>query len=98
MTTRTTLGGVSAAQDSWLDNLSGGDACTRWALDEARPFLGKRVLEVGCGTGTDTVPPGEQVRLFKRLIPALRRLDKALRHVVALSLFAVSRVPSARPG
>lgn len=56
MTTGSHLGGVSAAQDFWLDNLSGADAYTRWILDEARPFLGKRVLEVGCGTGTYTVP------------------------------------------
>jgi SAM-dependent methyltransferase len=56
MTSGTSLGGASAAQDFWLDNLSGADAYTRWILDEARPWLGRRVLEVGCGTGTYTVP------------------------------------------
>ena len=38
-------------------------------------------------------PPAEQVKLFSRLIPVLRPLDKALRHVMALSLFAVGPAP-----
>src|SRR6185295_17724061 len=32
-----------------------------------------------------TTPPAEQVKLFNRLIPVLRPLDKALRHVMGLS-------------
>lgn len=58
MTTPTaeTTGGLSAAQDFWLNNLSSTDAYTQWILDEARPWLGKRILEVGCGIGTYTVP------------------------------------------
>lgn len=47
---------VARAQDFWLSNLSAADAYTRWILDEATPWLGNRILEVGCGTGTYTVP------------------------------------------
>lgn len=43
-----------AAQDFWLKNLSEADAFTQWVLDEIGPWLGARVLEVGCGTGTYT--------------------------------------------
>ena len=50
------------AQDFWLANLSTADAYTRWILDEARPWLKGRVLEVGCGTGTYTVPMAAMVR------------------------------------
>lgn len=42
------------ALDFWLANLSGTDAFTRWVLDEVSPWLGDRVLEVGCGMGTYT--------------------------------------------
>jgi SAM-dependent methyltransferase len=48
----------SLAQDFWLANLGTADAYTRWVLDEVRPWLGQRILEVGCGTGTYTVPLG----------------------------------------
>jgi SAM-dependent methyltransferase len=44
------------AQDFWLANLSTADAYTRWILDEVQPWLGRRILEVGCGTGNFTVP------------------------------------------
>jgi SAM-dependent methyltransferase len=44
------------AQDFWLANLSTADAYTRWILDEVQPWLGHRILEVGCGTGNFTVP------------------------------------------
>jgi SAM-dependent methyltransferase len=46
----------SRPQDFWLANLSTADAYTRWILDEVRPWLGHRILEVGCGTGTFTAP------------------------------------------
>jgi 2-polyprenyl-3-methyl-5-hydroxy-6-metoxy-1,4-benzoquinol methylase len=44
----------TAVQDFWLQNLSKADAFTRWVLDEISPWLGRRVLEVGCGIGTYT--------------------------------------------
>lgn len=43
-------------QDFWLANLGAADAYTRWILDEVKPWLGHRILEVGCGTGTFTAP------------------------------------------
>jgi SAM-dependent methyltransferase len=44
----------TAVQDFWLQNLSKADAFTRWVLGEISPWLGQRVLEVGCGIGTYT--------------------------------------------
>jgi 2-polyprenyl-3-methyl-5-hydroxy-6-metoxy-1,4-benzoquinol methylase len=44
----------TAVQDFWLQNLSRADAFTRWVLAEISPWLGQRVLEVGCGIGTYT--------------------------------------------
>src|SRR5580704_10235188 len=44
----------TAVQDFWLQNLSKADAFTHWVLDEISPWLGQRVLEVGCGIGTYT--------------------------------------------
>lgn len=48
------------AQDFWLANLGTADAYTRWVLDEIAPWLGRRILEVGCGTGTYTRPLAAQ--------------------------------------
>jgi 2-polyprenyl-3-methyl-5-hydroxy-6-metoxy-1,4-benzoquinol methylase len=44
----------TAVQAFWLENLSQADAFTRWVLSEISPWLGQRVLEVGCGIGTYT--------------------------------------------
>ena len=44
----------TAVQEFWLQNLSKADAFTRWVVREISPWLGQRVLEVGCGIGTYT--------------------------------------------
>ena len=44
----------TAIQVFWLQNLSAADAFTRWVVHEISPWLGQRVLEVGCGIGTYT--------------------------------------------
>jgi 2-polyprenyl-3-methyl-5-hydroxy-6-metoxy-1,4-benzoquinol methylase len=44
----------TAIQEFWLQNLSKADAFTRWVVHEISPWLGRRVLEVGCGIGTYT--------------------------------------------
>jgi SAM-dependent methyltransferase len=44
----------TSVQSFWLQNLSKADAFTRWVLGEISPWLGQRVLEVGCGIGTYT--------------------------------------------
>jgi SAM-dependent methyltransferase len=44
----------TAIQEFWLQNLSEAGAFTRWVLHEISPWLGQRVLEVGCGIGTYT--------------------------------------------
>lgn len=45
-------------QAFWLENLEGAGAYVDWVFDETRPYLGGRVLEVGCGTGTYTAMLG----------------------------------------
>jgi len=45
----------SRAQDLWLASLSSSSSFTRWIVNEISPWLGKRILEVGCGIGTFTV-------------------------------------------
>lgn len=44
----------AAVQAFWLQNLSQAEAFTRWVLAEISPWLGQRILEVGCGIGTYT--------------------------------------------
>jgi SAM-dependent methyltransferase len=55
---KTQVKGALAAQDFWLETLGDAEAYTHWILDEIKPYLGRRILEVGCGTGTYTVPLG----------------------------------------
>jgi SAM-dependent methyltransferase len=40
------------AQKFWLQTLSTANDFTRWVIAEISPWLGQRVLEVGCGIGT----------------------------------------------
>ena len=42
----------SGAQKFWLQTLSAASAFTQWVIAEIAPWLGQRVLEVGCGIGT----------------------------------------------
>lgn len=42
------------AQDFWLENLARADSFTRWTYSRFAPWLGSKVLELGCGTGTFT--------------------------------------------
>lgn len=42
------------AQDNWLTDLSDAETFTSWVLAEVSPWLGERILEVGCGVGTYT--------------------------------------------
>ncbi len=37
-----------------LETLEGADRYNRWIFERIRPGLGRRVLEIGCGTGTIT--------------------------------------------
>jgi SAM-dependent methyltransferase len=44
----------SNPQVSWLRELDRAEAYADWVFEQARPHLGRRVLEVGCGRGTYT--------------------------------------------
>ena len=71
----------TAVQSFWLQNLSKADAFTRWVLGEISPWLGQRVLEVGCGIGTYT----EEMAVGSRKIVAMDMertfVDAALRRL-----------------
>ncbi len=41
-------------QAFWLEHLGAADRFTAWVVSEIRPYLGRAILEVGCGTGTFT--------------------------------------------
>jgi 2-polyprenyl-3-methyl-5-hydroxy-6-metoxy-1,4-benzoquinol methylase len=41
-------------QAFWLAHLGAADRFTSWVISEIRPYLGRAILEVGCGTGTFT--------------------------------------------
>jgi SAM-dependent methyltransferase len=45
-------------QAFWLENLDGADRYVDWVFDETRPYLGRHILEIGCGTGTYTAMLG----------------------------------------
>lgn len=41
-------------QKIWFDHLSHAENYNRWILDILSPYLGKKILEIGCGVGTFT--------------------------------------------
>ena len=41
-------------QAFWLAHLGAANHFTQWVVSEIRPYLGRAILEVGCGTGTFT--------------------------------------------
>src|SRR5215472_15661081 len=57
----------TAVQEFWLQNLSKADAFTRWVVDEMSPWLGRSILEVGCGIGTYTA----EIALSARQVVAM---------------------------
>jgi SAM-dependent methyltransferase len=46
--------GAQGEQAFWLTHLGAADRFTSWVVSEIRPYLGRAILEVGCGTGTFT--------------------------------------------
>jgi 2-polyprenyl-3-methyl-5-hydroxy-6-metoxy-1,4-benzoquinol methylase len=44
----------SAEQAFWLDHLGQADRFSGWVAGEIAPYLGRAILEIGCGTGTFT--------------------------------------------
>lgn len=42
------------AQDFWLRSLGDATRHNAWVLDIIRPYLGRRVMEIGCGVGNFT--------------------------------------------
>lgn len=61
-----------------LDSLSTIKNYYRWILDEFKPFIGKRVLEVGAGIGTFTnlILESEEIERFFLLEPSQELMDK----------------------
>ncbi len=57
----------------------------RWLIDKVRPYLGRRLWEVGCGWGNVVL------RLMNALIPALRRVEALVEPTSGAFLLAVGR-------
>jgi 2-polyprenyl-3-methyl-5-hydroxy-6-metoxy-1,4-benzoquinol methylase len=70
-----------AVQNFWLQNLSKADAFTRWVLDEISPWLGHRVLEVGCGIGTYTAEMAVGSRQIVAVDMERSFVEEAIRHL-----------------
>jgi protein-L-isoaspartate O-methyltransferase len=71
----------TAVQDFWLQNLSKADAFTRWVLGEISPWLGQRVLEVGCGIGTYTAEMAAGSRKIVAMDMERAFVDEAVRRL-----------------
>lgn len=50
------------SQDFWLDHLQESHAFTDWVFQRVEKFLGRSVIEIGCGMGTYTLPMARQGR------------------------------------
>src|SRR5262245_5351324 len=70
-----------AAEHFWLKTISEADAFTRWVLDEIAPWLGTRVLEVGCGTGTYTAAIADGCRQVVAVDMDEAHIEATLRRV-----------------
>jgi 2-polyprenyl-3-methyl-5-hydroxy-6-metoxy-1,4-benzoquinol methylase len=71
----------TAVQAFWLENLSQADAVTRWVLSEISPWLGQRVLEVGCGIGTYTAEMAAGSRQIVAMDMERAFVDEAVRRL-----------------
>lgn len=75
---------ATEAQDIWLTRLARADAFTRWVLAEISPWLGKSVLEVGCGIGTYTSALADGRRLVVALDKDASYAERAAARVAHL--------------
>ena len=88
--TRSPAAAVPTAQDVWLENLSSANGFTRWVLNEVDEWLGARILEVGCGTGSYTAAMAGADRHIvaveknEAYVQAARRRLEAHRNVLVL--------------
>jgi 2-polyprenyl-3-methyl-5-hydroxy-6-metoxy-1,4-benzoquinol methylase len=71
----------TAVQAFWLQHLSQADAFTRWVLDEISPWLGQRILEVGCGIGTYTAELATGARQITAMDMERAFVDEAARRL-----------------
>jgi 2-polyprenyl-3-methyl-5-hydroxy-6-metoxy-1,4-benzoquinol methylase len=71
----------TAVQASWLQNLSQAEAFTRWVLEEISPWLGQRILEVGCGIGTYTAELAMGARTITAIDMERAFVDEAVRRL-----------------
>jgi len=76
---------ISQAQDFWLSSLASAEAFTRWVVVEISPWLGKSVLEVGCGIGTYTSVLADDERLVVALDRDPSYVERAAARVTRFS-------------
>jgi 2-polyprenyl-3-methyl-5-hydroxy-6-metoxy-1,4-benzoquinol methylase len=71
----------TAVQAFWLQNLSQAEAFTHWVLEEISPWLGQRILEVGCGIGTYTAELAMGARKITAMDMERASVDEAVRRL-----------------
>jgi SAM-dependent methyltransferase len=71
------VGGFPAGQDETLRRMASADHYNGWLIDRSRPYLGRRVLDLGAGIGTFTAMIAEQAERVVALEP-----DSAFRTVL----------------
>jgi 2-polyprenyl-3-methyl-5-hydroxy-6-metoxy-1,4-benzoquinol methylase len=71
----------TAVQAFWLQNLAQAEAFTRWVVDEISPWLGQRILEVGCGIGTYTAELAVGARTIVAVDMERAFVDEAVRRL-----------------
>jgi 2-polyprenyl-3-methyl-5-hydroxy-6-metoxy-1,4-benzoquinol methylase len=71
----------TAVQAFWLQNLSHAEAFTHWVLEEISPWLGQRILEVGCGIGTYTAELAMGARTITAMDMECAFVDEAVRRL-----------------
>jgi SAM-dependent methyltransferase len=71
----------AVVQEFWLQNLAKADVFTRWVLHEISPWLGQRILEVGCGIGTYTAEMAVGSRKIVAMDMERAFVDEAVRRL-----------------
>jgi len=78
---------AATPQAFWLEQLEQGSSYTRWVFDEMRPYLGRAILEVGCGHGTYTKYLAERAErvvaldIDESFVAAARRATQGAKNV-----------------
>lgn len=89
-------------QGAWLTRLRGANAYLAWIMAEVAPYVGRDVLEVGCGNGNFTLLLGEiagrvtALDIDAELVALARQRIAGHAHLTALALDVMALEPQSR--